>query len=526
VALLTEGTYPYVDGGVSTWAHSLCHTLTNVEYSIYAVTGHTAALPAYPRTPNTAEIVQLPQWGTEDIVEYVQRQVRGAAYFRRKLLSRLGVSRFLEDFARLVDVVLEPAAVDPIADGELILRLHRFFQDHDYTSVFRRRSVWQCFEERCLSFWRKRMAAEGRPEPSALQLAVALRWMHNLLSPLALPIPNVDVIHASVGAIVGLIGAIGKMERGIPFVLTEHGVYLRERHISLSSAALPWFHRRIMVGLSSVASRICYAYADRVTPVCAYNTRWETRLGVPPDRIQVIYNGIDPEIFRPGPKPEAIAARPTVVAAARVSPIKDVLSMIEATAVARRQVPNLLVRVYGSLTADPPYVELCRQRIVELGLEDTFELAGFHSSPAEIYNEGDISVLSSITEAFPYTVLESMACQRPVVATDVGGVAEALEGYGIVVPPKDPESLGSAMAELLRDAVRRSELGRRGREQVLTRFHIDTAARKYLDLYRSVTASGNRTLHPVGLSPLSDTGNGTAHGAQRQEERQLSPLTR
>src|SRR5262249_46825400 len=161
------------------------------------------------------------------------------------------------------------------------------------------------------------------------------------------------------------------------------------------------------------------------------------------------YNGIDTDLFLPGPKPAAIAGRPTAVAAARLSAVKDILTMIRAAAVAKRHLPDLLVRVYGSRGPDRAHTPRRRPPSAEVGLESTFELAGFHSRPSEIYNDGDISVLSSITEGFPYTVLESMACERPVVATDVGGVREALDGVGVVVPPRDPEALARAMLELL-----------------------------------------------------------------------------
>src|SRR5205085_2381650 len=110
-------------------------------------------------------------------------------------------------------------------------------------------------------------------------------------------------------------------------------------------------------------------------------------------------------------------ARPTVVAAARVFPLKDLETMIRAAEVARREIPDVHFVVYGSLDADVPYVEGCRALVAELGLEATFEFGGFHPKPAEVYVEGDISALSSISEGFPFTVLESMACARPVVAT-------------------------------------------------------------------------------------------------------------
>src|SRR5206468_477552 len=161
----------------------------------------------------------------------------------------------------------------------------------------------------------------------------------------------------------GLPGVIAKREHSRPFLVTEHGVWVRERYISISSGPFTYFGKGFLMRLSSLVARLNYHHADVVSPVASFNMRWE--------------------------------------------------------------VP------YGA------------------GLEDTFELAGHHSKPTELYAEGDISVLSSISEGFPYTVLESMACGRPVVATDVGGVREALDGYGIVVPPRNHRALGEGIALLL-----------------------------------------------------------------------------
>ena len=487
VAMLTEGTYPYVDGGVSTWCHILCQQLRTIDFSIYAVTGDRVATQIYARTPNRSGLLQLPQWSTEDVTEYVQPQVEGVAFFRRKAASRrlANLQPFLGQFARLVDLILDPATMEP-GDVDLIIALHRYFQWFDYTTVFRHPETWNVFRARCLRYFRADPTLSQRAEPTVLDLTMGLRWLHNIMMPIAVPVPNVDITHATLASVVGLIGVIARRERGTPFILTEHGVYLRERYISVAPGPMPWFLKRLLLGLSALASRLCYAAADIVAPVCAFNTRWEERLAVEPERLRVIYNGVDPDVFHPGPKPAELAGRPTAVAAARVSKVKDILTMIRGAAVARRSLPNLLVRVCGSLNADPAYVRECRELIEALDLSETFSLAGFHSRPAEIYNEGDISVLSSISEGFPYTVLESMACERPVVATDVGGVREALEGFGVVVPPKDPEALGKGMVELLSDPVRRLALGRRSREQVMARFRTETSAQGYLDLYREI----------------------------------------
>ena len=140
--------------------------------------------------------------------------------------------------------------------------------------------------------------------------------------------------------------------------------------------------------------------------------------------------------------------------------------------------------------------------IAELALEETFLFLGHHANPAELYLEGDLCVLSSISEAFPYTVLEAMACARPVVATDVGGVREALEGFGIVVPPRDPEALGRAVIRLLEDDQLRLELGRHARAEVLAKYRISESVRAYRRLYDRLAAAPSPAVEIESPAPL------------------------
>jgi glycosyltransferase involved in cell wall biosynthesis len=237
------------------------------------------------------------------------------------------------------------------------------------------------------------------------------------------------------------------------------------------------------MGLSRYLARANYRCADVISPVTDFNTRWEVPFRAPRERITAVPNGVDPGLFLPGPKPASRAGRPVAVAAARVFPLKDFETMIRSAAVAREELPDVLYLVYGSLDADPEYVERCRALIAELSLEETFEFAGHHAKPADLYNEGDISVLSSTSEGFPYTVLESMACARPVVATDVGGVREAMEGFGILVPPRDHVAFGRAVVTLLTDHELRARLGRQGREEVLARYRIAHSVDGYRRFY-------------------------------------------
>jgi len=271
--------------------------------------------------------------------------------------------------------------------------------------------------------------------------------------------------------------------------VTEHGVFIRERYFAISASKISSFAKYFLMRMSVYITRLIYHLADQISPVANFNKRWELRFGAAPHKIVTIYNGIDPHVFVPGEKPGATRGTPTVVAATNIMPLKDIETMIRACEIVRKEIQDVQFRVYGSKQVDPAYTKKCKVLIKDLGLQDHFLLAGYHNNPAEIYNEGDVTALSSISEAFPYTVLESMACARPVVATDVGGVREALEGFGILVPPRDAQALANGLVTLLKDIELRQRLGKEGRERVLLMFRISQSINAYLNTYKALMAS-------------------------------------
>lgn len=486
VLLLTEGTYPFVDGGVSTWCDQIVRGMPEVAFTVYAITGGVEATARYDLPPGTG-LVQVPLWGVEHPAEWGLPTGGAIATARRRLAVRGPVAeRFAGMLAGLLGDLAAPEA-DPLGAGRRLAALHRFLLAHDFPAAMARVETWRAFREAA------REAAWARGA-SAEDLTTCLRWLRALLMPLALPVPRADVSHATISGLAALPGVVARIERGTPLLLTEHGVYLRERYLAVAGTDLPDAQRRFLLALAELTAAVTYAHADHVAPVCSYNSRWEHRLGVPPERVRPIWNGIDPSLFTPRDTPPTSPGygRPTAVAAARVFPLKDIETMIRAAARTRERIPDVLFLLYGSLTADPPYVERCRALIAELGLEETFVPAGLAPEPTEIFNQGDIGVLSSVSEAFPYTVLEALACARPVAATDVGGVAEMLEGWGALVPPRDPVALGDACADLLADRSRRAMLGRRGRERVLARFRSQMVVDGYRDLYRRLAPAAER----------------------------------
>jgi len=358
------------------------------------------------------------------------------------------------------------------------------------------REVWDAFDARLRELWTT--CGDAAPEPRTAEIADALRLLYRLLLVIAVPVPRTDIAHAAAAAFCGLPCAIARLKYGTPYLLTEHGVYIREQYINLRRTVQSTFVRWFMYRLFGAVTAVNYHVADQISPVCAYNSRWETWAGVPPERIRVIYNGADPERFAPAP--EAAPAVPTIVNVGLIYPLKGQVHLIEAAAEVRKKVPHVRVLLYGS-SSDDAYMALCEERVRELDLEHTVTFAGPTNEPWTAYQQSTVVALTSISEAFPFAVVEAMLCGKVVVGSDTGGVLEALGDTGIAVRPGDTTGIAQALIWLLQSDVEREKLGRRARERALERFNQDTFLeayrRTYDALYRDPHARGGSTLSPA-----------------------------
>lgn len=496
VLLETEGTYPYAGGGVSTWCHTLCQRLPEVDFTIFAVTGESSPPPRYDLPDNVQSVRRLPLWGhSEPSVHFHPGRLFSDVYLGRLHTTPAAIRHgFLPPFEQVLRRIAAPEEVTR-TDGSALFALHRFFQTYDYKRAFRTRDTWEAFEHIILR--------DGTPDdvaPSLTDASTALRWLYHFLLPLNTPLPRTDLTHTTAAGTCGLSSIVAHWAHGTPMLVTDHGVYLRERYLAISEeSSFSFFQKWFLTRLSQFISRLCYQTAALVAPVCHYNRRWEERLGTPPSKIRTIYNGIATDDFAPAPKPVHVPDRPTVVAAAHLFPLKDIETMIRSCAVARQHVPDVQYRLYGALDLNPSYTETCQRLIRSLDLDEHFVLGGFHDTPTALYHEGDISVLSSISEGFPYAVLEAMACGRPVVATDVGGVREAVSDCGIVVPPRNAEKLGTGVARLLSTPDLRAKLARRSRARVLDTFRLSDAIDTYRAVYNQLAPA--RSALPPASSP-------------------------
>jgi polysaccharide biosynthesis protein PelF len=306
-----------------------------------------------------------------------------------------------------------------------------------------------------------------------------------------------DIGHAVTNGL-GLLPALAaKWQHGTPVLVTEHGVYLREQYLQNRRSLYRWPVKALYLGFMRHLCAVGYVESETITPGNIYNRRWEERLGAQPSRIRTVYNGVDPASFPPliG-EPEV----PTISWVGRIAPVKDVETLLRAFALVHREMPEARLRLFGSPPkGSEPYLQRCRALAADLGLRDAATFEGRVENIRDAYDAGRIVVLSSVSEGFPYSLIEAMTCGRSCVATDVGGVTEAVGDTGLVVPPRNPELMARACLTLLRDTRLRHRLGAAARARALENFTVDGAINTFDEIY-SFLGSG-RALPTVPPEP-------------------------
>jgi polysaccharide biosynthesis protein PelF len=277
-------------------------------------------------------------------------------------------------------------------------------------------------------------------------------------------------------------------------LLSEHGIYLRERYISYLRENAPHPVKVLILSFFRSLAGAAYLISDALAPHSSYNRRWQLRNGADPRRMWTMYNGVSPDDF---PLATGEPAEPTIVFMGRIDPLKDLHTLVRAFAVVRQQVPNARLRIYGGTPAiNRDYHESCVKLVEELGLVDSATFEGRVDNPVNAYHAGSVVALTSISEGFPYTVVEAMACGRTVVCTNVGGVSEAVADAGIVVPPRDIAGVAAACVRLLTDDDLRHRLAGLARGRVMQQFTLQQSLDAYRELYERLTAPSGPTALP------------------------------
>lgn len=449
VCLILEGSYPYITGGVSGWAHGLIKEQSHLSFHICSIMPRDGELTLRYDLPSN--VVGLTTIRLNDLPAGADINTMLAGRMHRALrepLAKLTSNKTMQlaDLKTIMDVLRSTRVslgTQALLDREeawqqLVDLYEKAFPDHSFLDYF----------------WSYRAIAGG------------------VYSTLLAPLPAADIYHAMSTGYAGLMGARAKVETGKPVFVTEHGIYTNERRIEVTAA--DWLEatsskaltidkprrdlRDMWIDSINNFSRVCYEASDRIITLFAGNQKPQIEDGAPLEKLQVIPNGVDIRRF------SALAHRrqasPTIGLIGRVVPIKDIKTFIRACGLLRQTAPDMKAFIIGPVDEDEDYFNECANLVQLLGLEGTITFTG-QAKVDDYLPMLDVLVLTSISEAQPLVMLEAGAAGIPIVATDVGSCRELIEGTpeeapalgmgGIVTPLASPASTADAIFTLLSD---------------------------------------------------------------------------
>ena len=213
-----------------------------------------------------------------------------------------------------------------------------------------------------------------------------------------------------------------RLRRGRPMLLTEHGIYSRERRMEIDQAewiyvqrqapmtlsAGPGFFKELWARLFERLSRITYVQADRIVTIFEGNRQAQIRDGADPAKTLVVPNGLDVGPLSALPRVEPAAGEFRIGFVGRVVPIKDVKTFIRAVKIVVTAHPGASAVIAGPGDEDPEYLGECQALAATLGISERVEFTG-RVDVKQIYPRVDVLVLTSISEGLPLVILEAAA---------------------------------------------------------------------------------------------------------------------
>ena len=494
ICMLVEGAYPYVTGGVSSWLHALMTNLPQLSFALV----HVGARPE----PDRKARYRLP----DNVVSFHEIFTGDFSHIKKpfmtKLRSRVNKNE-LEvlhqaialarpyDRARVYKILAKPelaglTAADLLCSSEgwdLMIWLYKMYAAHESFTNF---------------FWTFRQTYLP-----ILNIAEAR-------------LPKAHVYHAVSTGFCGLLGGLAKIRHGRPFLVTEHGIYTRERDIEIAQSR--WletlaeeqtaqlrrmnFFQEWWLNIYRFMERMSYDVADAVISVSGVNQQYQQTHGAAQHKLQLIPNGINiAQLDGIRLKHPTNSDHFVVGFVGRIVSIKDVKTLICALKIASQTIPHLQAYFVGPTDEEETYYQECQRLVALLNLENIICFTG----PADVkayYRRIDTLVLTSLSEGQPLVILEGNSAGIPVIATDVGACRELLLGItpedqalgpsGLITPVASPQETANAIIKLWQDKNMRLQMGRAGQERVRRFYSQEQLYRTYLDLYQNYIGQSQR----------------------------------
>ena len=467
VCIIVEGCYPYVAGGVSSWVHGLIQSFPKVEFILQTIIS--------TRSQSGKFIYQLPENVTEVHELYLQdvdwnRKGRQKHRLNKKEYAALRslIMNQRVDWETLFELFQKRRiSLDKLLMGEDFLKIVREYYDLNYSQLVFSDFLWT-------------MRSVYLP----------------LLFTLQMKLPRADLYHCVATGYAGVLGSMGKVLYGGRLLISEHGIYTREREEELLRAEwVKGAYKNIWIEQFRKMSDLAYEKGDLITSLYEHARELQMELGCPAEKTMVTPNGVSVDHLQniPG-KQQEDEGKFNIGAILRVTPIKDVKTMIQAFSFAKEREPRLKLWIMGPCDEDKEYADECYEQVEALGLTDVVFTGRINIR--DYLGRMDVTILTSISEGQPLTILESYAAHVPVIATDVGNCSGLIYGEkddfgagGILTHIMNVEEIAQAMVDMARNEPMRLRMGESGYKRVMSAYRIEHMRATYRKIYEDFADS-------------------------------------
>lgn len=459
VCVIVEGAYPYLTGGVSSWLQKMMLEYDDIEFIVQTI-----------------------------IVDRKQKnQIR---YEIPKTVSRMHVTYLFDD-----DYLKKKKKVK-LTNNEYNAFKSLFYGENiDWQAIFKFfRKEYVSLDELLKSKDFLELTKEYYLDHYSNVVFTDFLWsMRSMYQPLFTVLRNppikADLYHTLSTGYAGVLGSMAKFQYKKPLLLSEHGIYTREREEELIKASwVKGIYKDLWINQFYKLSSCGYDFADKVTSLFPEARDIQVELGCSRQKINVIGNGVKLELFEDLPQKDISDEYINIGAVLRVTPIKDVKTMISSFYLAKQSQSKLKLWIIGPLDENKEYADECMELIEELNVKDIIFTGTVNVR--DYIGKMDFMILSSLSEGQPLVILEGFAAKKPFVSTNVGDCKNLIVGNnddfgdaGIVVPLMNTEKMSKAILKIANDKELRENMGMNGYKRV-NKFHKDSDIyRKYRELY-------------------------------------------
>lgn len=488
VLLLLEGTFPFVAGGVSSWVNQIIRGFPDIRFGAVFLGSRPQDYGdmRYALPDNLVHLQVAYLYGEHDAPPVMPVAADAQAM------------AMVEDVHSLFETDMRAPQCE-----------HMFAQLMDEAGPDGKLSEEVFLYSKASWEYIKKSYRRRSTDPSFVDYFWTIRTIHSpfwRLREVALSCPKARVYHSVSTGYAGILGVLLKHRNKRPLMLSEHGIYVKERKIDLYQAQ--WlkdnrsvfdrdpsrvsYFRQLWIRFFEHLGYVTYQAADDIIALYEANRQRQLQDGAPPERTANIPNGIDVARFAPLRLQRDPMVPKVLCLIGRVVPIKDIKTFIRAMVTVVKHLPEAQAWIAGPEEEAPDYAQECRDLAAQLGLTDAVKFLGFQKL-TDLLPKVGLVVLSSISEALPLVILEGYAAGVPTVSTDVGscrqlvfglpGEDAALGASGRVVRIADPEALAQAALALLGDEAAWLSASAAGIKRVETYYAQDILFAHYRALY-------------------------------------------